>query len=188
MTCRGCKERMTEPQGLFKMKFIKNPDGSLMKGSPGNYEHGKIYEMPFRFSRRDFWVLLDKRPELVAPELTEADDVFDDVVFVPDDSASVELMPSITLSNEGNFDPNTPATLTPYGTYNPSTDIMRDYEPEQVKEEELEVEELTVTVEPVEKLDRDALIKILDDAGVEIKPRTRTTTLQKMVDKLVAEE
>lgn len=176
-----------------------------MKGSPGNYEQGKVYKIPFRFSRRAYWELLEKRPELVAPELDEEDNVFDDVVFVPDDSASIELMSSAPLTDEFNIDPDAPATLEAHMTYSPSTGKLREYEPKQIEEDEPEevidlapieavsisgdeVEELTVTVEPIEKLDRDALIKILEDADVEVKKGTRTATLQKMVDKLVPEE
>lgn len=192
--CRGCKERMNEPQGTFSMKFVGRPGGVTMKGAPRSYDHGKVYQMPFRFSRKAYWVLLEKRPELVAPELEEEDNVFDDVVFVPDDSATIELVPVTPLKSELNLDPDAPATLEAHMTYSPSTEKLSKYESKQIKEdkseeviEEDEVEEITVKVEPIKKHDRDVLIKILEDAEVEIKKGTRTTTLQKMVDKLVPE-
>lgn len=51
-----------------------------------------------------------------------------------------------------------------------------------------EFETLSVKVEPVEALDRDALKRVLDEAGVEYKPRARTATLQGLVDELATKE
>ena len=205
MPCAGCKERMSEPKGNYKMKFIGKPGGVFMKGAPGNYEQGKVYNIPFRFSRKAYWDLLEKPPVLVAPEIVEGDNVFDDKFFESDDSASIELMPPISLTDDFNADPDAPATLEAHMTYNKVTGKLRKYEPRQTGEDkseevieekpvetvsnsEDEFEELTVKVEPTKKSIRDALIKTLEDAGKEIKLRTRTTTLQKMVDKLAPEE
>jgi len=170
------------------MKFIGKPGGVLVKGAPGNYEHGKIYHIPFRHSRFPYWELMEPVPEFTAPTPTAEDSVFTESYPSPDEpDGTVFVGATVTLSGEEdpfledvevNIDPNTPATIEPYLKYNPNTDTLSelDLTPEPERDEE--------TVEP----DREALKKILDDAGIEYSKSARTTTLQKLVDDLAAKE
>ena len=192
---------MSEPKGLYKMRFIGKPNGKFMKGAPGNYVHGEIYDQPWGNGNYNYWERLEDAPVFVAPEPSEVDSVFDEEedVFNPEEEEtpqpkieimveetpvevtepvpeiSVEPVAPVVHDDDVNLDPNTPATIEPYMSFNTGTGELSDYE------EPVPVEE---TVSSVEELDRDALLKTLEDAGVEVKPRTRTTTLRKMVDAL----
>ena len=210
---------MNDPKGLFEMKFVGRPGGKLMKGAPGNYDHGTVYKLPFRHSRRPYWQLLEPVPDFVVPEITEDDDIFvnldvpheysDDAVFMGavlppgvDDDALVTDKQVAELDKMGiNLDSNTDATIEPYMHYSPSTNKLSEYtlstkeldeeivelEPIEGESHTAEFETLTVKVEP-NKPDRDELKHILTEAGIVFKPGMRTTTLQKLVDGLDAEE
>lgn len=187
MPCAGCKQRMNDPEGNFKMKFVGKPNGKLLKGAPGNYIHGETYMQPYRMSRFAYWELLEKDPVLVVPDADELDDVFEATVFTPDeDDAAVELNQTVEMDDEDvNIDPNTGASVDPYmsirdgklveytATSDNSGDDVSYSSTEETKEE---------------KPDRDELLHILEEAGVEVKPKTRTTTLEKMVEELGSEE
>lgn len=177
---------MSDPQGNFKMRFIGRPGGVLMRGAPGNYIHNKIYTVPYHYSRFPFWELVDGPLELKIPEMSASESVFDDVVYVLDDDAAtieVEPKPSPLEDEEINADPNTDASIEPYMRYSPSSNKLFDISLSSTSDDEVTVS----TPEPVEK-SREELIGILTEAGVEVKPRTRTATLQKMVDELVSKE
>jgi len=188
---------MNDPKGLFEMKFIGKPGGKLMKGAPGNYEHGVVYNLPFRHSRRPYWVLLEPVPEFTVPEITEGDDIFvnldvpsehpDGAVFMSavlppeetDGDAVVTDKQVAELNQMGiNLNPDTDATIEPYMHYSPSTNKLSEYVPPTKEPDE----------ESVDKSDRDELKRILTEAGVTFKPGMRTTTLQKLVDGLDAKE
>ena len=214
---------MNDPKGLFEMKFVGRPGGKLMKGAPGNYDHGTVYRLPFRHSRRPYWQLLEPVPEFVAPRSAPEDDVFVDLKLyslddLEDDEVfmGVVLPPSVTdedaivtdkqvaeLNKMGiNINPNTDASIEPYMHYSPSTNKLSEYtqstkepdeetielEPIESESHTAEFETLPVKIEPVDESDRKALKRILDEAGVTYKPGMRTTTLQKLVDGLEAEE
>jgi len=83
--CVGCGKKMSVIDGSFKMRFIGKPQGKLMKGAPGSYEHGKTYMMSYRHSEFPYWELLEKPPKLTVPDQTVEDSVFEDSVFVPDE-------------------------------------------------------------------------------------------------------
>ena len=200
--------------GNYWMKFVGKPGGKLMKHAPGNYEHGKLYKVPYGHSKQPFWELVEKPPELKVQEETES---FEEAYYVPDDEEQVmEITSSLSVDEismttsagyEGNaiIDPNAPAIIEPYMMYNTETGELADV-PELPFEEEPEVSEadmlkreiarLTLALEeakttPSVKFEpettepsRDDLLKTLKEAGVEVKSGTRTTTLKKMVDGL----
>ena len=202
---------MNDPKGLFSMKFIGKPNGVFMKGAPGNYVHGQIYNQPWGNGDYPYWERMEEAPVLKAPEPSDADSVFDDTIFVPEEEPvimlqpKVEIMvddipeesetleeeivyaPSISLEPEEptihdddvNLDPNTRATMEPYMSFNSGSGELSEYEEPVLGEETVSTVE-----EQDEPLDRDKLLKALEAAEVEVKPRTRTTTLKKMVDDL----
>lgn len=180
------------------MKFIGRPGGVTMKHAPSGYKHGETYKMPFGMSSRPYWELLEPVPELVAPELGSEDDVFEEAVFTPDVEDDEAFIPVV------NIDPDTPASISvsldylkpvdmsQYTVSAPSTEEHEEAEilelsPIEGESHTAEFETLSVKVEPVEALDREALKRVLDEAGIDYKKGTRTTTLKKMVDGLAAE-
>ena len=167
---------MSKRKDVVKMRFVGKPDGVLMKHAPGNYEHGKIYPQPFKMSQYKFWELIDRPPEIIAPPLTEEDDVFGESMFVPEET-------TVSAPGEIKLDPNTPASVEPYMSFNTGTGQLSDINPE----------DFTQTPEPTPKEavpepTRDELLTLLEKAGVDVKPRTRTTTLLKMVAELGLKE
>ena len=195
---------MSDPKGLFKMKFIGKPRGVFMRGAPGNYVHGQIYNQPYQMSRFKFWELVEEIPVLVAPELEEDESVFEEAVFIPDEEkkvvlvpdeevdAVVEMLPVNPERGDGNpYDLNTPAIMEPYMVFNTGTGGLAPYVPPEITTTEPTKEyEITLsTVEPEgEELDRGGLIRVLDEAGVKYNKRARTATLKKLVDELVSKE
>ena len=175
MPCVGCEERMSDPEGNFKMRFICGPDGKLLKGAPGNFECGSVHKLPFRHSRFKFWELIEQAPVLRVPDITEEDSVFDESVFMPEEAdeeaAEISLTPAPQPEEEINIDPDAPAILESYEAYELGTTTLSD-EPSE---------------EPVSETSGEDLLDILAARGVEVKKGTRTTTLQKMVDELVSE-
>jgi len=176
---------MSKRKGLFRMRFIGKPGGQLMKHAPGNYEHGKIYRMPLEYSQWKFWELIDKPPEVIAPPPTSEDDVY---MFIPDEETV-----SAPVNPELNIDPNTPASVEPYASFNTGTGQLTDIDPEAFTQSEPAMLTTPFNVPQIEEeleedLTRDELLEILEEAGVEVKPRTRTTTLLKMVAELDSEE
>lgn len=198
---------MSEPQGNYKMRFICDKNGRLLKGAPGNYECGKVYMQPYRMSKFKFWELIEEPPELKIPAMSEEDSVYSDAeaVFIPpeeedeeeevpdtpDSPASVQAHQPINLpeDDELNIDPNTPATVEPYVKYNPVSDKITGVSdttnddvtlstPEPEEPEELDEEEL------VAELTRDEIFKILDEAGVEYSKHTATEYLMNKVEEL----
>jgi len=129
--------------------------------------------------------LLEPIPEFVAPPPSDDDSVFEDI-YEPPEEAVVFIDPGPDLEDQTNlnFDATAPAIIEPYMTYTPSTDKLSEYVPPPEEPEE----ELEKLVDKEDAPTRKDLMKILDEAGVEYKPKTRTTTLQKLVDGLAAEE
>jgi len=175
-----------------------------MKHAPKSYEHGKTYKMPFGMSSRPYWELIEPVPVFVAPEPSDEDSVFvdiegDDVVFIDPGLGDEEHL-------DINLELDAPASISSSLDYIPSEDEMSQYTastPSLEEHEEAEILELspiegeshtaefetvTVKIEPVETVDRDALKRVLDEAGIEYKPRARTATLQTQVDELATEE
>ena len=156
-----------------------------MKHAPSNYEHGKIYKVPFSLSRRPYWVLVEPIPDLVAPEPSREDDVFEEAVFVPgveDDEMFILDM---------NVDPDTDASIDISLDYLPTAEETTQYTSSIPLEEPEETDEAFVTEDSMPEQEtriREELKEVLDKAGVEYKTRTRTTTLQKLVDELAVEE
>jgi len=201
---------MNEPKGMYKMRFIGKPNGVFMKGAPGNYEQGKVYDQPWGNGNYKYWERLEETPVMVAPELTDADNAFDDEMFVPEEETVVTPQPKLEIMIEDipevvevekaveeisvepatpmvhdedvNISPYTMATIEPYMSFNTGTGELSDYE------EPMPVEETVSSVEepalPTENLDRLELLNALEVAKVEVKKGTRTTTLKKMVDDL----
>ena len=186
---------MSDPKGLFKMRFIGKPGGVFMKGAPGNYVHGKSYLQPYHMSKFKFWQLEEEVPVLVAPPLDDGDEVFEEAVYIPDDddeeAATIEMTPVNLEVDENPYDPDAPAILEPYSVFNTGTGRTTPYVPPEITTTESTPNyEVTLsTQEPEEEeLDRKELIKALDEAGVEYKKGARTTTLKKLVDELVTEK
>lgn len=197
--------------GNYWMKFIGRPNGKLMKHAPGNFIHGKKYKVPYGHSKWPFWELLEKPPVLKVEKETES---FEEAYYIPEEELTVTestpleeitITPSVGDDENYNFDPNAPARIEPYLKFNPDTGETSAVDPTEYLQPESEVTESDVLkmeiarlqkaleeaqkstepdVEPKEKLDRKELLKTLAEAGIEVKPRTRTTTLKKMVDGL----
>lgn len=55
----------SEPAGVFLMRFVGwREDGTLRKGSPGNYENGEIHALRYNNCLFPWWTLLeDQSPE-----------------------------------------------------------------------------------------------------------------------------
>lgn len=177
-------KNMSEREGYVEMRFIGKPNGVLMKRAPGNYVHGELYMKSIGKSRLPFWELKDKPPEVIAPPLTVEDDAY---MFIPEETQDITMSGSDVMSNEAisRSDPNAPAILEPYASFNTGTGELTDIKFEEQSNIEI------IKAEPVEEkleLTRDELLAVLKKAGVEVKPRTRTTTLLKMVDELDSEE
>lgn len=184
---------MSKREGFVKMRFVGKPEGILMKGAPGNYEHGKIYDQPFDMSQWKFWELIEKPPEIIAPPLSDDDNVFEEPMFVPDEEQvaipeiGVELTASAPVNNELNIDPDTPASIEPYASFNTGTGQLTDIDPESFSQSEPVLLTTPFNIPPLgeeKEYTRDELLEILKKAGVEVKPRTRITTLLKMVENL----
>ena len=213
MTPCGCLKEMTERVGWVKMRFVGKRDGKMVKGAPGNYTNGQIYLQPFSNSNLPYWELIDKPADLTVPEPSEEDNVFEDVPFIEEELGEITMSGTPTfVESEYNFDPNTPATVELQSSFNLNPENIKppdikvtDHAPTQKQREDLSVDELLAllkekgvelpeepeTEEPVQEepaKSRDELLAILEEADVEVKPRTRTTTLRKMVDELVSKE
>lgn len=167
--CRGCRDKVDGITGNFKMRFIGKPGGKLMKGAPGNYEHGKEYVVPYSWSKFNFWELLEPIPEVKIPEPTEKDSVYEGGYFPPEkeeEEERVELNePSsavLGIVTEKQYQENLRKLQS--GNYSVGKDGLIEYEKK----------------EPTRK----ELMKTLDDAGIEYNNRTRTYNLKKMVDEL----
>lgn len=184
--CKECgKDRMNDPQGNYPMKFIGKPEGILMKGAPGNYIHGKVYHVPYSYSRRPFWELLADPPTLKVDEPTSKDSVYDEPVYVPSDTAEISITPSAPLQDdEVNINPDTGASIEPYMSYNVKSGEFKEYTPKTIPPEL----EPKPEVDEVVDLDREELKQKLVDAGVEFNDKARTTTLKRLVDELASEE
>lgn len=191
MTCKE-KNKMY-PDGNFKMKFVGKPNGRLMKGAPGNYIHGETYMQPYRMSKFDFWELVEDVPELIIPPSDEDDSVFEETFYVPDEEeASLEMMtpPDLVDEEDVNIDPDAEASIDPYMSIRDGKLVPY----ESTSSSEFDEVTYSSTDEPldlelkIEDMSRETLLEILEDANVEIKPRTRTTTLQKMVEELDSKE
>lgn len=157
------------------MRFVGRPNNVLMKGAPGNYEQGKVYQMSFNNSLFKFWELMVEPPVLVAPKPKPSDDVYDEPVYIPEEALSMSGG-DVQIPSDVNVDPNADATIEPYMNFNMSTG-------------ELSPHTYTASDEPdVAEKTRDELKAILDEAGVVYKKTSRTKTLQKLVDKFVSEE
>lgn len=218
MPCRGCRDKLTGIQGNFKMRFVGKPDGKLMKGAPGNYNHGEIYVQPYHLSEFPYWELVDEVPKLTVPPPSESDSVFEDAVFIPDDDAApVEMNTPPTEVAGVNVDPDAPAIMEPYMKFNTRTGKLSEIStpivelitpitsiPELEKTVDSVVEEQSEAdlgdMEghatfgnndvPVEVIPktRDELKEILTESGIEYNDKARTATLKKMVDELAPKE
>jgi len=183
---------MSKRKGLVKMRFIGKPDGVLMKNAPGNYEQGSVHMKSIGKAKLKFWEPLEKLPEIVAPPLTVEDDAY---MFIPEEVPELTMSGS-DLSDEAisRVDPNAPAILEPHLSFNTGTGKLSEIKPEdftQTPEPEPVMLTTPFNVLPVEEekeLSRDELLAVLKEAGVPVKPRTRTTTLLKMVDELDSKE
>lgn len=192
MPCAGCKKNMNDPEGRFKMRFIgRDPNGKLMKGAPGNYQAGKVYEMPFRHSRYKWWQLIEPVPELVVPPISEEGSVFEEAYHVDweedmldsthDARTLTATAPIEVLRGTGVLGGDT-ATI----------ESMKDYERSLTKVEEMPVlqeKPEVVAKEETEFVDsREDLMAKLDAAGIEYNRKSHSKTLQALVEKLESEE
>lgn len=111
--------------GRFKMMFVGRPDGKLMKGAPGNYEHGKVYSVPLHYSKTKFWKLLDEAPKYVAPDAKREDSVFQEAsaVVPPDDGLPPEVSAELRSMGDGVIGeaPKFTSTAPPEATLTQST-------------------------------------------------------------------
>lgn len=174
------------------MKFVGRPNGRLLKGAPGNYKHGETYMQPYHMSRFAFWELLEEDPVLVVPEADDLDDVFEENVFVPDEEGAeigVDVKIEPDDDEDVNIDPNVGATIEPYMSMRKGRLVPYV---ENVSTSDTSMDDMTISTSngfpdfelKVEDMSRENLLDILKDADVEVKPRTRTTTLRKMVEEL----
>ena len=166
------------------MRFVGRPNKILMKGAPGNFNQGEVYQMSFNNSKQKFWELIEEPPVLKAPELKESDSVYEEPVYVPEEvNFSMEEETVVVHPPDVNIDPDAPSTLSPPGYQVSSDDVVytdtASDEPEPTPAAEVLGER---------KLDRDDLKAILDEAGVVYKKNAHTKTLQKLVDAFVSKE
>lgn len=155
------------------MKFMGRPDGKLLKGAPGNYEHGKIYHVPYHWSEWSFWELVGKKPTVQVPESTEGDDIYETYYTSSDDEPTPPPVPIIVKPA-----PPMPGLTTEEGYQSHLQKIERgEYTVD--KDGVIHYEE-----EPTPEPSRKELKKKLDKAGVEYNPRTRTQNLLKLVEEL----
>jgi len=211
--CIKRKEMNMGVTGNFWMRFIGKPNGVFMKGAPGNFIHGQKYKVPYGHSKFPYWELLEEEPVLQVFD-DVGNSVYEDAVYTPDEpgeevvvdkdsewsyteteeyevtvSEPVEVEVTASTQTQGvemnthtpmiidgvDYSPNAPAILEPYGTFSPATGEVGEHKDELVAKNR---------GEQSPELTRDDLLKVLSDAGVEVKPRTRTTTLKKMIDEL----
>lgn len=164
---------MREITGNFPMKFIGRPEGKLMKGAPGNYIHGQTYNVPYYWSEWAFWELIGEKPTVKVPESTEGDDVYEAYLPPSDDEPTPPPTPVIVKPA-----PPMPGLTTEDGYQKHLQKLDRgDYTVD--KDGIIHYEE-----DPAPEPDREELKKILNKAGVEYNPRTRTPNLLKLVEEL----
>ena len=160
------------------MRFVGKPNGKLLRGAPGNYIHGQVYQMSFNNSKFKFWELVEEEPVLTVPEDTES--IYEEPIYVPAEGLDMGNTP-VEHPEDVNVDPTTDATIEPYMSFNATTGEMSPYV-------DTSSEEVAVTETVSKKLTRDELKELLDEAGVVYKPGARTTTLERLVDELVSKE
>jgi len=157
------------------MRFIGKPNGKLLRGAPGNYNHGQIYKMSYNNCKFAFWELVEPIPELKVPDAGEGDSIYDESIYTPEEIS--EHVEPVTHPDEVNLDPDTDASIEPYMNYNTSSGKMTPYNVTASDDPAPVIEEPEYT--------RDELKKKLDEAGVVYKPRTSTKKLRSLVDELV---
>lgn len=175
--CRGCKDKMDGITGNFKMRFVGKPDGKLMKGAPGNYEHGKVYVVPYHYSTFKFWELIEHPPELKVPDPSEDESVFEST-FLPPEEIPVEEVPKDEPIEKEEGEPEG------YEMVHITTEKSYEKNLQKLSRGEYEVDRdgLIHYDKPVPS--RKELKKKLDEAGVDYNQRTRTPNLIKMVEEL----
>jgi hypothetical protein len=168
--CRGCKDNMERV--MVKLRFIGKPGGKLVKGAPGNYEQGQVIIGPadkaVNFPK--IWVLLEKMPELVIPELTDDDSVFD--LGIPK-----EVEESAVFSGEFNLlDPDRSSSRSLVRVDSDSTDSEQD---------EISASEASPTVEDLESSTKAQLMAFLDSQGAEYKSRMKKAEILELAKSLL---
>lgn len=195
---------MDEPEGRYKMRFIGKPGGKLMKGAPGNYEHGRVYMMTWGHSKFKFWELLEEAPTLKVPPMSGEDSVYseEESVFVPPEVGNwdtSEVNPveweEAEVAEERKVERNA-VPEKPTGVDQRTRELAEQYRRQNMHlidaEEGVFVEESPE--EPPEEEpgevetvpDREDLYKALDEAGVEYSKHSRTDYLEKLVEDLDA--
>ena len=155
-----------------------------MKNAPGNFIHGKTYDQPYQMSKYPFWELIEDKPVLKIPPPSDADNVFDEPVYVADDD--VVLEDGVEDEELDIPDPDAPATITQGNRYTLRNDEgFAHFKPAPKPEQETPIP-VENEAEPVDV--REEYKEVLTDAGVEFNDRARTTTLKKLVDSLESEE
>ena len=175
--CRGCKDKMGEISGNFKMRFVGKPDGKLMKGAPGNYEHGKVYMCPYSWSHFKFWELLEAPPELKVPQASEPDSVYEEVYFPPEEDEPVPEPETEEPTEEK-------VETEPREMVHVITEKGYEKNLQKLARGDYEVDDDGLIHYPEPEPSRKELKKKLDEAGVDYNQRTRTENLRKMVDEL----
>jgi hypothetical protein len=166
MPCRTCKDNVREIEGTFRMRFICDPNGRLLKGAPGNYKCGEVYMQPFHLSKFSYWELVEDKPVLKIPEATQSDSVFEETIFVPDDdAASVEMSTPPTEVAGVNVDPDAPALIEPYMRLDLNTGQLTAVSDEPKPQPKTEQVEAPKT--------REELKAILDARGAEYAPKIK---------------
>lgn len=163
------------------MRFVGRPEGKLMKGAPGNYEHGKVYVVPYHYSTFKFWELIEHPPELKVPEPSDDDDVYDGTFLPPEElpeevpEDAVEETVEEDVEEEEVKKPKMVQVITDKGYEKNLQKLARgDYT--------VGPDGLIHYNEP--EPSRKELKKKLDEAGVDYNPRTRTPNLIKLVEEL----
>lgn len=138
-------------------------------------EWGSSYDDDSNYMKMDWGIsqsndgsyVITKKPEEILEVEEEAQEE-------PREEAVVELNPSLGDS-DANIDPNTPATVEPYASYNPMTGRMGDHIPVEQRQED-----------PPEELTREEIYKLLEDAGISYSKYHSTKHLLDLVEPLNA--
>lgn len=176
--CKGCRDQVEKV--MVKLRFIGKPGGRLMKGAPGNYMQGQIVTGPADRAKYfpKIWQLAEDMPELIIPKATEVESVFD-----PDLPDEVDDSPSSPKEfNLLDPDRSSARSFHRVGALPPlevaSTDSSKD---------EVDVSEMSPTVENLEKSKVAELKAFIDSQGAKYTSNMRKPELLELAKSLLPE-
>ncbi len=67
-----------EPKYLMRfVGFKEDGSGNLKRAAPSGYSMHQLLELPFSYSLEPFWEMVDNIPDLILPDVTSEDSVFE---------------------------------------------------------------------------------------------------------------